>query len=675
MVKDPKQCLSRFEKAQNDSYDYRELSREDDRFCLEKEGQWEDRVIRNMGGRPRYTFDKTNPLIEDIMAEIEGMDFGARVRPTGGGATKELAETYGGIIRYIENLSDVPVVLRNATRRQIRRGLDYIRLKTDWSDEDGFNQDIFVKGIQDSLNRVWLGYHEQQDGSDADEGWQVHAMPPEDFEKKYGRKCQSIGISNGTIGNGEAYKPELALYLEYLYKKPYQKTVALMSDGSKIEITKETEQALDELAQLGIAEVRRRTFTSYKVHSRFLDASDWLGKEMETVWCSIPIIPVYGNFEVTEGKLLWSGAVRGLMDFQRVINYAGSRDIEDGVLAPKPKLMMTKKQASDKETRAQLKNMNISADPVLFWTPDGEAPPPFMTGGPQPNAHLISVRQQAEQGMDTKAGVFSAQQGQNPRYQSGWAIEQMISKGDSKTTRWLNNTAIAYRRICMMLIKAIPKVYDTERTIRIMNNDGTDETVELNKDVIDMQTGKLIKINDLSQGQYDVVVDLDKAYKSRRHEAAERLIGIAAADPSLMIEAADIVYGALDIPGADDIKERKRLAMLKQGLIPDTQMTDEEKEYADQMIQAQQQQAAEQQQQMAPVTEAMIANYQSIIQERMQQMENERIKLAQAQEKIDADKQKQLDTVMLKLTEMEQQYAKQLDTEYQQNAEVINGMQ
>jgi cytoplasmic iron level regulating protein YaaA (DUF328/UPF0246 family) len=67
----------------------------------------------------------------------------------------------------------------------------------------------------------------------------------------------------------------------------------------------------------------------------------------------------------------------------------------------------------------------------------------------------------------------------------------------------------------------------------------------------------------------------------------------------------------------------------------------------------------------------MIANYQSIIQERMQQMENERIKLMQAQEKIDAEKQKQLDTVMMKLTELEQQYGKQLEGEALSNRKAI----
>lgn len=672
MVKDSKQCLERFAKTQGENYDYRELSREDDRFCLEKDGQWEDNVIRNMGGRPRYTFDKTNPVIEDIMSEVEGMDFGARVRPAGGGATKELAETYAGVIRYIENISNAPNVLRSVTRRQLRRGVDFIRLKTDWAEESGFNQDIYIKDVKDSINRVWLGYHEEQDGSDADEGWQIHAMAPDDFEEMFGRKCASVGIGQESTINSQDYKPELALYLEYLYKKPYKKTIALMSDGSEIEITKETASVLDELLALGVKEVRRRTVQSFKVFSRFLDAEDWLGSELETVWCSIPIIPVYGNFEVVEGKVIWSGIVRRLQDPQRTYNYARSREIEEGALAPRRKLMMTKKQASDKDVMRQLQSMNTSADPVQFYVPDEQAPQPYETAGPQINPNLANTAQAAANDIIETSGVFSAQQGQNPRMQSGFAIEQMISKGDAKTTRWLNNTAIAYRRVMLMLIKAVPKVYDSERVIRIENNDGTEESIELNKEVIDSQTGKMVKINDLSQGQYAVTVDLDKAFKSKRQESAERMIQLAAVDPTIMMEAADIVYGNLDVPGADQIKERKRLAMLKAGLIPDSQMTDEEKKEADLMIQQQQQQMALQQQQQAPVTQAMIANYESIIQERMQQMENERIKLIQAQEKIDADKQKQLDTVMLKLTELEQQFAMQLNAEAAENRQTFD---
>jgi hypothetical protein len=685
MVKESKDCLARFTQAQNDNHDYRELSREDDHFCLDKDGMWQDNVVRNMGSRPRFTFDKTNPLIEDIMAEVEGMDFGARVRPTGGGATKELAETYSGLIRYIENLSDVPTILRNVTRRQIRRGVDFIRLKTDWSGEEGFEQDIYVKQIPDSINRVWLGYHEEQDGSDAEEGWQVHAMPPEEFEDKFGRKCSSIGIDDDNNIHTYDYKPELALYLEYMYKKPYNKTVAQMSDGSQIEITKESEKALDELAAAGITEVRRRTFKSFKVYSRLLDAEDWLEKERETVWCSIPLVPVYANFEIVEGKVIWSSMTRRIMDPQRVYNYARSREIEEGALAPRRKIVMSKEQAKDKTTQRQLAELNTSAEPVLFITPDPSMPNVQEIGGAVPNPHLQTIAASSSQDLAESGGVFSAQQGQNPRYQSGWAVEQMISKGDAKTTRWLNNTAIAYRRICQMLIKAIPQVYDTEREIRVLNNDGTDEAVAINREVFDQQTQQMVKVNDLSVGKYDIVIDLDRAYKSKRQETAERLVQLAAVDPSLMMEASDIVYGSLDVPGAEEIRERKRLQLLKAGAIPDTQMTDEEKQEADLLIQQQQQQAAQQAEQMAPVTEAMVANYQSIIEDRLQKMQLEQEKLMlqaqkqsaeqmQAQERLMLDKQKQVDDLLLKLTDMEQKYQAQLNAEFNQNKEVTNEM-
>jgi hypothetical protein len=329
---------------------------------------------------------------------------------------------------------------------------------------------------------------------------------------------------------------------------------------------------------------------------------------------------------------------------------------------------MTAKQVSNKLTQKQLSEMNTSADPVLIYTADGEAPPPFETAGPQINPNLANTAAASNQDMAEQGGVYSAQQGANPRYQSGWAVEQMISKGDAKTTKWLNSTAIAVRRIANMIISAIPKVYDNQRQLRILNDDGTDDMVTINEEVIDQQTGRVVTVNDLSQGKYDVVVELDKAFKSRRNEAAERLIALAGIDQSLMIEAADIVYGSIDVPGAEQIRQRKRSAMLKQGMIPDTQMTDEEKQEADMLIQQQQQQAAQQAKQMAPVTQAMIENYNSLIQERM-------AKILQEQEKLNLQKQKQIDDVMLKLTEMEQKYAMQLNQEAQQNmvSSVNNG--
>ena len=664
MVKDSKTALERFHSAQEEAHDMREQSREEDRFCLDKDGQWEDRVITAMGNRPRFTFDKTNPLIDDIMSEVDGMDFGIRVRPAGGGATKELAETYAGIIRYIENLSDAPTVYRQATRRIARRGIDFIRVSTDWVGES-FEQDILIQSIPDSINRVWLGYHEKQDGSDANEAFQLRAMPADEFEEMYGRKCQSVYSDDMDSETDN----DTAVFLEYLYVKPYKKTVLLMSDGKTYELDK-IEPVLDEMAAKGIKEARRRSIECKRVYSRFLDAQDWLSKEMETVWSGIPVVPVYGNFEVSEGEVTYCSVTRRLMDPQRVYNYARSREIEEGALAPRRKLLMTAKQLSNKLTQKQVSEMNVSSDPVLVYTVDGEAPPPFETSGPQINPNLAATAQTSNQDMVEGAGVYSAQQAANPRYQSGWAVEQMISKGDSKTTKWLNSTAVAVRRIAQLIIEAIPKVYDSKRQIRIMGNDGTDELVTINEEVLDVQTNRVVVVNDLSQGKYDVVIDFDKAYKSRRQEAAERLINMASVDPTLLQDAADIVYDSLDISGAEQIKERRRLTMLKNGMIPDSQMTDEEKQMADELLQQQAVQAQQMQQQQAPVTQSLIANYESLIREREVKTAKMIEDMQLAQEKMVADIAKQQQDFALKLTELEQKYSTQLNQEFANNLTV-----
>jgi len=81
----------------------------------------------------------------------------------------------------------------------------------------------------------------------------------------------------------------------------------------------------------------------------------------------------------------------------------------------------------------------------------------------------------------------------------------------------------------------------------------------------------------------------------------------------------------------------------------------------------------------------MVANYQSIIEERLQKMQLEQEKLMlqaqkqsaeqmQAQERLMLDKQKQVDDLLLKLTDMEQKYQAQLNAEFNQNKEVTNEM-
>ena len=76
--------LEALKKAQDDDHDNREMAREAHRFVNDRDGQWEDMWREVYNGRPRYTFDLTNPMIEQITGSIAKSDYSIKVLPAGG---------------------------------------------------------------------------------------------------------------------------------------------------------------------------------------------------------------------------------------------------------------------------------------------------------------------------------------------------------------------------------------------------------------------------------------------------------------------------------------------------------------------------------------------------------------------------------------------------------------
>jgi hypothetical protein len=100
----------------------------------------------------------------------------------------------------------------------------------------------------------------------------------------------------------------------------------------------------------------------------------------------------------------------------------------------------------------------------------------------------------------------------------------------------------------------VPKVFDTEQTLRILGADGKESYETVNKR--DPMTGKVI--NDLSKGRFDTAITVGPSYATRRMEAAEAYTQMAGVDEGLMLSAGDLVYKAMDLPYAQEIAERRQ---------------------------------------------------------------------------------------------------------------------
>jgi hypothetical protein len=535
----------------------------------------------------------------------------------------------------------------NAGRGMATAGYDGWMVSHKYADPQSFDQDLVIEPVANFIDRVWFDPAAYlQDKSDAQYAFLLHAMSVQEYMKKYPEGSQaSVSIDR----EGEAYydKAEVIVVGQLFYTEQQACELVLMSNGAVYSIDDDYEKVKDELTALGIEEVRRREAYKTVVCSHFFDQTDWLEEKEETIFDRIPIIPVYGNYKIVENKTIYWGVVEKLLDPQRVLNYSLSREIEEGALAPRAKYWMTLTQAAGHEDT--LATLNTNSDPVQFYNTDPENPgSPQQQGGAQVNPGLRTISESMRQIIGQTAGMFAANMGDNPGLQSGVAIERLQSKGDNGTIKYFRALESAIAATGDLLVKAIPKVYDAQRTVRLLYEDGSTEMQVLNEPVIDNQTGEIVTLNDLTKGQYSVTCRAGPSFRNRQQETIETIIEIAKVDPSIIGMAGDILLNAIPTSAATQIGERKRLQMMSQGLIPQSQMTEEEIAQLQQSAQGQ-----EQQQDPAMVlAQAEMAKAQA---EQMRaQVEVQRLQLETAKIQLEAQK--------LQLSNQADQAALQLET-------------
>ena len=607
-------------KAQEAERDQREMVRESEYFVDKRDGQWEPDIWQSRNGKPRYTFDKTNPIVNQISGEITRASFDSKVRPAGGDATKELAELYDGIVRNIESVSGAQHIYNAAAKRMIVSGLNGWMVKQAYIDGDSFDQDLMIEGLSDFVDRVWFDPQSiMQDKSDAEYCFLLTQMGVDEYKKAY---PDGSGMSVGEDRDFDVYyyKAESIVVGQIFYKKKVMRELVRMTNGAVYVVDDKYEAIRDDLAKYGITEDSRRNRACNKVWSRKFDAGDWLEDEEETVFSWLPIIPNIGNFKITEGKCVYRGVVEKLMDQQRVYNYARSRQIEEGALAPRAKYWMTEEMAAGHED--ELETMNTNSDAVQYFNPDPnmQGYVPQQNGGATVNAGLETAAAAAGIDLQESSGLMPAgYEGQGN--QSGFAIEQLIDKSSVGTSWAFEAQEIAISHTTRILVDAIPKVYTNGRVMRILNEDGSFDMQKLNDEVIDQQTGQMVAINDLTKGTYDTICSAGKSYANRQQETLAAIEKLAAYDPSVIAEAGDIIYNNVEAPGMDMIAERKRAALMNAGAIPFDQMTDEEKQQAQQAAQQPQQPDAMMVAAQAEMQKAQAENDKNQLTMQKQQME------------------------------------------------------
>ena len=595
---DHDKVLRLIEEVQDAEKEQRYLTREQKIFCLEKDGQWDDRTVKILADNSRYrgTFDQVSPILEQITGEMDAMQYGIKVHPAGGDSTEDTAETYAGIIRNIENISNATLLYSDVGQSMVMGGIDGCEVVQKYLDANSFedDQDLILEPVSDWYKSVWFDLGAiKADMSDAMWAVKLRKMPAANYDKQF-PKGSGTSIGDQSVEQDEHRKTyDTVTVAKIYYKKPIKIPLVKLSNGQVMVRDEKFEKIEDELAAQQITIVDEKERDSWRVWTRILDGGDWLGDEEETVFTHLPLIPAHGNYAILDGVRKYFGKTLKLMDSQRGLNFAMSAEVEDTALSPPQYVMMTEEQAQGHD----YSSMNIDRNAVRYYNYEQNQPPPMQMGGKQINPGMQTTIQNFQGLLAKTANMDDPSMGQNPGLQSGSAINALVTQSNNGNVKWHKSMETFVTQVSIVLVDAIPRVYDGSRQQRIMGEDGTGELVPLNQIIFDQQSQQNIEVNDLSKGSYDVTRSMGDAFKNQQQATVSALQDYASSDPAIMEVGRDIILKNQDSPGMDTLTERFRILGIQNGTIPRVQYTKEEEAEA----QAAEQAAAQQPPQEDPM--------------------------------------------------------------------------
>ena len=522
---------------------------EDLKFSAGEQWPVEIQNSRTLESRPCLTINKVDAYCRQIVNNIRQQRPRIKVHGVNNEADAKMAEVWQGICRHIEVNSDADQAYDTAVDHAVRMGWGYLRITTDYIREDSFDQEIYIKPIHNPFTVYFDPNSTSPDGADAERALITEVIDKKVFAEMYPDADQGVGFTQRGSGdsNAEWVNKEDIRIAEYFYTVRKDTELIVLANGETgyIEDYDGDPEYIIKRRKTVKKEIRWAKLTGMQV----LEEGVWPGR-------FIPIIPVYGHRIVIENKHKKFGIVRQARDPQRMFNFWTTALTESIALAPKPKWLLAEGQDEGHEN--EWAQANIKSAPVLRYKQKdiegAPAPVPSRIQPEAPPAGIMAAMDNINADLQAVIGIFDPSQLPQGNI-SGKALNGQQQQVDLTNYHFYDNLTRSIRHIGKIILDLGPKIYDTERVMRIIGMDGQPDMVTLNQQGAD-EEGIYKTMNDTSVGEYDVVMDTGPGYNSKRQEAIEAMIPLMTADPALMQVAGDLFFRNMDFPGAEIIADR-----------------------------------------------------------------------------------------------------------------------
>lgn len=571
--------------AENNESTNRKRWKEDVKFARMGE-QWPSdiRERRQKENRPCLTINKLGPVIRQVVNDARQNRPSIKVLPQDSAADPATAEIMTGLIRNIEQSSNADTAYDKAIDDAVSGGWGYWRINLDYANgvdldnienmgPEAFEQNIVIERVMNPLAIYADPNGSEADSSDWMEALVIERMSEKAFTKKYPDAKKSSFDSSEWSDLPSSWKTEKEISVaEYWVRDEITAQIisVQMMDGINPEtgepmigevvtLASDKWEEMQKQGQIGQVIGAPRTVKTHKVKQyiltgvEVLEENDWPGT-------FIPVVPVYGDEVVIDGERFLRSLISDARGPQEQYNFWMTAGTELVALAPRAPFIGRKGAFTDPNWQ----HVNDATLPYLEFEggekPSREAPPSMAMGD-------LQLARNASDDIKAVTGIYDASLGARSNETSGVAIKARQREGDVSTFHFIDNLSRAIRHTGKILLDIIPKVYSTQRIVRVLGEDGEPSTAQINAQQQDPMTGAISRINDFGAGRYDLAVSSGPSYTTKREEAASQMIELIRAFPAAAPVIGDLLAKNLDWPGADEISERLK-ALYEQQFAP-----------------------------------------------------------------------------------------------------------
>ncbi|CUI02623.1 Portal protein [Janthinobacterium sp. CG23_2] len=564
--------------------------------------QWPEEVRRQreQEGRPCLTVNRMPAFIRQVTNDARQNKPSIKFHAVGDDADEWTAKVLDGLARNIEYSSNADVAYDTALDNAVSGGFGYFRITTEYAGDDVFDQDIRIERVANSLSVVPDAYCMDADSANWDNAFVEDSYSLDAFKAKWPKaETDSFEGDGKDVAKGWWDGKEVRI-AEWWTRREVPAVLLKLSNGMCMH-QEEFDAAAELFEVSGITIAEQRPTKTMKVTQHIMngceiiETNEWAGK-------FIPIVPVYGDEVIIEGKRHLLSLIHFAKDPQVMMNYWRTVSTELVAMAPKAPYIGP---VGSFNTDPNWQTANTVSHPYLEYDATNGGPPQrqFFDGPP---AGALQEAMNASEDMKATMGLFDASLGAKSNESSGRAILARQREGDVSTFHFSDNLSRAIRHTGRIISDLIPKVYSSARIIRTIREDGSNQNVAVNQPTQPTpeeqkaqqeQDVGIQRIYDLTTGKYDVTCESGPSYTTKREEAAAQMTEFMRAVPQAGGLIGDLLAKNLDWPGADEIADRLKLM-----LPPQAQGKNPALEQAQQQIQQMQQALQQAQQQLADAT-------------------------------------------------------------------------